>query len=128
MIRRSFLKTSAAGLFTAYPAFSASFELSCDIAVIGGGVGGVAAALAAARNGMRVVLTEETDWIGGQLTSQAVPPDEHRWIESHGSTAAYRAYRNAVREYYRRHYPLTQAARDDAHLNPGNGSVSPLTH
>src|SRR5512140_3299114 len=53
------------------------------------------------RNGMRVVLAEETDWIGGQLTSQAVPPDEHPYIESFGCTQAYREYRNAVRDYYR---------------------------
>ena len=77
---------------------------------------------------MQVILTEETDWIGGQLTSQAVPPDEHQWIESYGSTASYRAYRNAVRQYYRDHYPLTEAARNNPHLNPGNGSVSRLTH
>jgi hypothetical protein len=128
MVRRSFLKVCAAELFAGRAALSAPSELSCDVAIIGGGVGGVAAALAASRNGLRVVLTEETDWIGGQLTSQAVPPDEHRWIERHGATAAYRAYRNAVREYYRRHYPLTQAARDNAYLNPGNGSVSALTH
>jgi len=25
----------------------------------------------------QVILTEETGWIGGQLTAQAVPPDEH---------------------------------------------------
>ena len=31
-----------------------------------------------------MVLTEPTDWIGGQLTSQAVPPDEHPWIEQFG--------------------------------------------
>ena len=54
-------------------------EQRTEILVVGGGTGGVAAAL-----GCRVVLTEETDWIGGQLTSQAVPPDEHRWIESFG--------------------------------------------
>ena len=50
---------------------------------------------------MRVVLTEETDWIGGQLTSQAVPPDEHPWIEKFGCTRRYREYRDAVRDYYR---------------------------
>jgi len=103
-------------------------ELDCDIAVIGGGVGGFAAALAAARNGMRVILTEETDWIGGQLTSQAVPPDEHPWIEQFGATRSYRHYREAVRAYYREHYPLTEAARAKFDLNPGNGSVSRLTH
>jgi hypothetical protein len=103
-------------------------ELRCDVAVIGGGTGGVAAALAAARNGMRVVLSEETHWIGGQLTAQAVPPDEHPWIESFGATRSYRQYREGVREYYRRNYPLTQAARVRWSLNPGDGSVSRLTH
>ena len=103
-------------------------ELGCDVAVVGGSTGGCAAALAALRNGMRVVLTEETPWIGGQLTSQAVPPDEHPWIESFGGTLAYRSYRAAVREYYRRHYPLTEGARTRWNLNPGDGSVSKLTH
>ena len=98
------------------------------MAVIGGGFGGVAAALAALRNGQQVVLTEETDWIGGQVTSQAVPPDEHPWIESFGCTRSYRRYRDAVREYYRGHYPLTESARADPHLNPGNASVSRIAH
>ena len=122
MLRRSFLQLIASVVA------AASRELSCDVAVIGGGVGGCAAALGALRNGMRVILTEETDWIGGQLTSQAVPPDEHPWIESFGRTQAYAAYRNAVRDYYRQHYPLTAEARSRAHLNPGDGSVSRLTH
>jgi hypothetical protein len=103
-------------------------ELSADVAIIGGSLGGCAAAVAALRNGMTVVLTEETDWIGGQLTSQAVPPDEHPWIESFGRTSAYAGYRNAVREYYRRNYPLTAEARARPFLNPGDGSVSRLTH
>src|SRR4051812_37114817 len=103
-------------------------EIRCDVAVVGGGVGGFAAALAALRNGMRVVLTEETDWVGGQLTAQAVPPDEHPWIEQFGSTRSYLDYRTAVRNYYRDHYPLTEQARTRANLNPGNGSVSRLTH
>jgi hypothetical protein len=99
-----------------------------DLAIIGGGLGGCAAALAALRNGLRVVMTEETDWIGGQLTAQAVPPDEHGWIETHGCTASYRALRNGIRDYYRRHYPLTDAARGNPLLNPGNGAVSRLCH
>jgi len=125
--RRSFL-LGAGVLLAASRLAAAGKELDCDVAVIGGGVGGFAAALAALRNGMRVVLTEETDWIGGQLTAQAVPPDEHPWIEQFGSTASYRAYRNAVRAYYRDHYPLTEEARRRVDLNPGNGSVSRLTH
>lgn len=95
--------------------------------IVGGG-GGCAAALAVAQSGSKVILTEECDWIGGQLTSQAVPPDEHGWIERFGCTANYRRFRNGVREYYRRHYPLTETARNDPRLNPGNGWVSPLCH
>ncbi len=106
----------------------AARELRCDVAVIGGGVGGCAAALALARHGLRVVMTEETHWIGGQLTSQAVPPDEHPWIESFGATRSYRAYRQGVRDYYRAHYPLTAEARAAAYFNPGSGRVSRLTH
>ena len=99
-----------------------------DILIVGGGTGGCAAALAATSLGKRVVLAEVTDWIGGQLTAQAVPPDEHRWIESFGCTGRYRRYRDLVRDYYKRHYPLTDAARADPYLNPGNGFVSRLCH
>jgi len=99
-----------------------------DIAIIGGGVGGCAAALAALESGARVILTEETAWIGGQLTSQAVPPDEHGWIERFGRTASYARFRTAVRDYYRAHYPLRPEYRDNPTLNPGNGWVSPLCH
>ena len=101
-------------------------DARCDILIAGAGTGGVAAALAAAEAGRTVILTEETTWIGGQLTSQAVPPDEHRWIESFGCTARYRAFREGVRAYYRDHYDLTAAARADVRLNPGGGSVSRL--
>lgn len=99
-----------------------------DVAVIGGSTGGVAGALAALRAGARVLLSEETDWVGGQLTSQLVPPDEHPWIESTGCTRMYREYREAVRACYHRHFPLTAEARAMPNLNPGNGSVSRITH
>jgi len=102
--------------------------LRTDIAIIGGGLGACAAALAAVKLGRRVILTEETSWVGGQLTNQAVPPDEHPWIEEFGATASYRALRRGIREYYRAHTPLTPAAHADARLNPGNGWVSRLCH
>jgi hypothetical protein len=102
--------------------------ISTDVLVVGGGTGGVAAALAALRRGCRVVVTEQTDWLGGQLTSQGVPPDEHEWIERFGCTRSYRRFREAVRDYYRSWYPLTAAARADPVLNPGRGLVSNLCH
>jgi len=103
-------------------------ELKADLVIIGGGLGGCAAALAAARNGLHVIMTEETDWIGGQLTAQAVPPDENQWIESHGGTRSYQELRTRIRDYYRRNFPLTEAARAKKELNPGNGGVSRLCH
>ncbi len=103
-------------------------EYRADIAVIGGGLGGIAAALAALTAGKRVVLTEESEWLGGQLTNQLVPPDEHPWIEAVGRTRTYGALRDRIRDYYRRNYPLTPGAREDGRLNPGEGGVSALTH
>ena len=125
MDRRTFLASLASA---ALPAAPPGRELHADVAVIGGGVGGVAAALAAARAGRSVLLTEETDWLGGQLTQQAVPPDEHPWVEQFGVTRSYRRFRDGIRAYYRRHYPLTAEARAAPHLNPGNGGVSRLCH
>lgn len=103
-------------------------EYSADIAIIGGGLGGVAAALGALRGGRTVVLTEEFDWLGGQMTSQAVPPDEHSWVEQFGITRTYRELRDNVRQYYRDHYPLTEKSRAWRDLNPGAGFVSRLCH
>ena len=104
--RRSFLQSAAflatgKGLAGA-PSNPGTREARCDILIAGGSLGGVAAALSAARMGRRVILTEETRWVGGQLTNQVVPPDEHPWIEDRGSTKTYRTFRTKVRDYYRR--------------------------
>jgi hypothetical protein len=105
----------------------AARERKAEIVIVGGSFGGVAAALAAARMGRTVILTEETDWIGGQATTQAVPLDEHPWMEKFGRTRTYAAFRDGVRAYYRRHYPLAAAARQDPLLNPGAAWVSKLS-
>ena len=128
MDRRELLALGSSLLVrAAWPAWARTRdELHADVVIVGGGLGGVAAALAATRRGLRVVMTEPTDWIGGQLTSQGVPPDENRWIEEAGSTAGYRALRKAIRDRYRRTTPLTEAARSRPRLNPGAGWVSRL--
>ena len=102
--------------------------LEADVVICGGGLGGFAAALSLVREGRTVILTEETDWIGGQLTQQGVPLDEHRWIETTGAPKLYREFRNAIRGYYRRNYLLTEKAKRDPLLNPGGGAVSRLCH
>ncbi|MGB7159775.1 MAG: FAD-dependent oxidoreductase [Tepidisphaeraceae bacterium] len=47
-------------------------QANYDTVVAGGGTGGWAAAMQAARLGNRVLLLEETDWLGGQMASAAV--------------------------------------------------------
>lgn len=102
--------------------------IKADVAVIGGSLGGVLAAYSAAKQGKKTVLFCETDWIGGQLTSQAVPPDEHKWIEETGCTATYRAYRNKVRDYYRQHPFIIDELKTKDFFCPGGSSVSRLSH
>jgi hypothetical protein len=102
-------------------------HLKADITIIGGSTGGVAAAIAALRMGCNVIMVEETDWIGGQLTSQGVPPDEHQYIEKTGCTKSYREFREKVRVYYRNNFPLNKQTEDIAYLNPGNAAVGRLS-
>ena len=142
MNRRNFIEQaslgSGAALIAPFVPFSAQAKQSfarnrqaerrADVVIAGGGLGGCAAALAALRNKRTVILTEETDWIGGQMTQQGVPPDEHQWIETHGATRLYRDLRTAIRNYYVQYYPLTDTAKANPMLNPGDGAVSRLCH
>lgn len=105
-------------------------EVACDILVVGGGTGGIAAALAAARAapgqsaGPQVCVIEETDWIGGQLTAQGVSAlDEHEHIERFGGTRSYYALREAIRNHYRR---LSPRLAREPYPNPGNCWVTRL--
>lgn len=90
---------------------------SCDLVVAGGGTGGVAAALAGARAGLRVCMTEVTSWLGGQMTSQGVSAlDEHRWIETSGPTRTYQDMRRRIRARYE---PQTLPGKRRPNSNPG---------
>lgn len=103
-------------------------EAKADVIIVGGGVGGVACALSALQHGLSVIMTEETSWLGGQMTSQAVPPDENPWVEDKGSTGRYKQFRNAIRDFYRNNYPLREEYKNNPKLNPGNGNVSRICH
>lgn len=103
-------------------------SLKTDIVVVGGGLGGVSATLAAARLGARVILVEELDWLGGQLTAQGVPFDEHPWIEDGVGSQSYLQFRDRIRQFYLAHYPVTAEARAREPFNPGMGNVGTLCH
>ena len=61
----------AAAVLLSLPAIF-SCERSFDVAIVGAGAGGCAAALQAARSGASVLLLEEGPWVGGMLTSAGV--------------------------------------------------------
>ncbi len=108
-------------------------DVQCDVLVIGASLGGVAAALRAGAIGAAVCLIEPSGWIGGQMTGQGVcTPDENEYVETVGSTAAYRDFRQRVREFYRTSYRLSPKGAAMPRFNLGrcwvNGgsSVEPL--
>src|SRR4051812_43165285 len=45
-------------------------DLNCDVLVAGGGVAGVLAAVAAARNGAKVILVQDRSRLGGNSSSE----------------------------------------------------------
>lgn len=106
---------------------AAERAVSPDVLVAGGGLGGISAALAACAAGHTVLIVDEFRWLGGQITSQAVPLDEHRWIERTGSSASYRRFRQRLRAEFLRAYPVRAEARRDPALNPGSAWVSQLS-
>jgi len=94
---------------------AAGAELDCPVLVVGGGTGGMAAAIAAARVGVKTCVTEETDWVGGQLTAQGLnASDDSRFTDTIGSTRTYRRLRQNMRAAY------------GGKSNPGNCWVSHL--
>lgn len=99
-------------------------ELHTPILILGGGVGGVAAAVASLRAGISCIITEPTDWLGGQLTSQGVPPDENQWVESFGATRTYQLLRDRVRQSALADGARQREVEPFGAFNPGGGWVS----
>lgn len=74
---------------------------SFDVVVVGAGTGGVAAAIQAARMNAEVLLLEETDWVGGQLTSGGVANlDDYKdqWAYTH--QGIFGEFADRVRDFY----------------------------
>jgi len=82
--------------FYAAPAF-ASDLFGYDVAVVGGGCGGCAAAIQAARLGARVIVLEPTEMLGGQMTSSAVSTMDDRGMTR---TGIYKEFIEKVQDYY----------------------------
>ena len=71
--------------------------LRTEILVLGGGTGGTAAAIQAARMGRKVILTEATTWLGGMLTAAGVSAVDGN---HHLPSGLWAEFRNALYKKY----------------------------
>jgi len=74
-----------------------------DVIIAGAGTGGWAAAVQAARMGVRVLLLEETDWIGGQMSCAAVTTmdEDSVWMKFPvRERGIYREFHESMITYY----------------------------
>jgi len=104
----SFVPTAKAA-----PPYIANTDVTCEILVVGGGLAGAATAYEALLAGRTVCLTEITDWVGGQISSQ-------------GTSALDESKPQRERLYFSRGYlDLRQRIeRQYGQLNPGKCWVS----
>src|SRR4029453_5349171 len=65
------------------PAGNARVAAQADVVVVGGGPAGVAAAIAAARNGAKVALLERYNHLGGLASGGVVRVLDDMWDSTH---------------------------------------------
>jgi hypothetical protein len=109
IMKRSFVGFSliftffAPYLAYAAPSRSPDTTVNCDVLVVGGGLSGVASAYEGLLAGRTVCLTEITDWLGGQISSQGTsalderPTQRKQMFYSRG----YLELRNRIQRYYK---------------------------
>lgn len=87
--------------------------VECDVLIVGGGLSGTAAAYQSLKLGHTVCLTELTDWVGGQISSQGTTAldESRRQRQLLFYSEGYRELRDRVMERY-------------GELNPGRCWVS----
>ncbi|WP_338430455.1 FAD-dependent oxidoreductase [Synechococcus elongatus] len=71
--------------------------LRTDVLVVGGGTGGTAAALQAARRGVQTILVSEGPWLGGMLTSAGVSAPDGNELRAF-QTGIWGAFLRALRQ------------------------------
>lgn len=106
-------------------------SVTCDVLIIGGSMGGVAAALSALKpdgndRHLKVCLTEETKWLGGQMTSQGVSALDENWlVETTGAALSYIDLRQDIRKHYLK--DSSDEGKKQKYFHPGNSWVTRLS-
>jgi len=73
-----------------------------DFVILGGGLGGIAAALSICSAGRTVILVEESDRIAGCFTYQDTSVySENRFVETSGTSRSYQEFRENIRQWYK---------------------------
>jgi hypothetical protein len=102
-----FLLQAFTPLTLAAPPREPDQSVGCDILVVGGGLAGAGAAYEALLLGKTVCLTEITDWVGGQISSQGTSAlDERRTQrEKLFFPKGYLEFRERIRKHYGKRNP-----------------------
>jgi NADPH-dependent 2,4-dienoyl-CoA reductase/sulfur reductase-like enzyme len=114
----SLLICSLALLFAAFSITAAS-TVNCDVLIVGGGTGGVAAAHEAASRGAKTCLVAESFWLGGQITSQGTSALDEAYLDF---AEPYDKLVQLIRQYYIDKYsvpPSSQFNSFDGRFDPG---------
>ena len=93
------MKKLLIGFLSLCIAVSCQLKQDYDVIVAGGGTGGFAAAVQAARQGCDVLLLDETDWLGGQMSAAGVGTMDEGTprIREYG---IYKEFCNRAADYY----------------------------
>jgi FAD dependent oxidoreductase len=78
--------------------FAPDRAIACDILVVGGGLSGVATAYEGLHAGRTVCMTELTDWVGGQISSQGTSALDETTVQRSQRLfpKGYLEFRNAI--------------------------------
>ncbi|EHQ26828.1 FAD-dependent oxidoreductase [Mucilaginibacter paludis] len=74
-----------------------SKTIQTDVLIIGGGASGTTAAIQASRMGVKTLLVEETEWLGGMLTSAGVSAIDG---DNNLPSGLWAEFRQKLRDYY----------------------------
>ena len=80
-----------------FTSFSHSQKNSIDLLIIGGGASGTTAGIQAARMGVKTIILEESNWLGGMLTSAGVSAIDGN---HHLPSGLWGEFRGSLYDYY----------------------------